>query len=81
MVYSSPGNQDSPVYSPQESQDSPVYSSLVSRFGTGESFTNLREHTTIFKGSIILKSTVGYFNDLERCYLCLQKLPNLRDSN
>jgi hypothetical protein len=35
----------------------------------------------ILRRFIILKSTVGYFNYLGTCHLCLQKLANLRDSN
>jgi hypothetical protein len=34
-----------------------------------------------FKGSIILKSSVSYFNSLGKCDLSLQKLPNIKDSN
>ncbi len=61
---------------------------LAGVFITGESFwtpgshfTNFKENTTIFKGSINIKLTVGYFNYLGTCDLCLQKLHNLRDSN
>jgi hypothetical protein len=61
---------------------------LAGIFITGESFwtpgshfTVFKEHTTIFKGSIILKTSVGYFNSLRTCDLCLQKLLNLKDSN
>jgi hypothetical protein len=80
-VYSPPGSRDSPVYSPPGSWDSPVYSSPGSRFGHRGVILLILEHTTIFKGSIILKSSVSYFNSLGTCDLCLQKLPKLKDSN
>jgi hypothetical protein len=47
----------------------------------GSHFTDFKEHITIFKGSVILKIDVGYFNSLGTCDLCLQKLPKRRDSN
>jgi hypothetical protein len=57
-------------------------------FITGESFwtpwshfTDFKEHTTIFKGIIILKIDHRLLNYLEACDLCLEKLPYPRDSN
>jgi hypothetical protein len=61
---------------------------LAGVFITGESiwtpgshFTDFKEHTTILKGSIILKIVCRLLNSLGTCDLCLQKLPNLKDSN
>jgi hypothetical protein len=63
-------------------------SRLASVFITGEliwtpesHFIDFKEHTTIFKGSIILKLNCRLLNFLRTCALCFQKLPNLRDSN
>jgi hypothetical protein len=81
-VYSPPGNRDSPVYSPPGSWDSPVYSSPGSRFGhRGVILLILRSVQQSLKGLSFDKSSVGYFNSLGTCDLCLQKLPNLKDSN
>jgi hypothetical protein len=70
MVYSPLGSCDSPVHSPPGSQDSPGNSSPGRGFGQQGVillilksirqslkglFTDFKEHTTIFKGSIILQ--------------------------
>jgi hypothetical protein len=55
--------------------DFSVYSSLGSRL------TDLKEHTTIFKENVILKMSIGYFNCLRTCDLCLKKIASPKDSN
>jgi hypothetical protein len=61
---------------------------LTSVFITGElfwtpgiHFADFKENTTIFNGSIILKIDCKLLQLPSACDLCLQKLPNLRDSN
>jgi hypothetical protein len=81
-VYSSPGSRDSPVCSAPGSWDSPVYSSPGSCFGhLGVILLILRSIQQSLKGLSFWKSSVGYFSSLGTCDLCLQKLPNLKDSN
>jgi hypothetical protein len=64
------------------SQDSLVYSSPGSLFGhRGVILPILRNIQQSLKGLSFLKSTVGYFNYLVTCNLCLQILHKLRDFN
>jgi hypothetical protein len=59
-----------------------LYSLPGCRFGyRGVIWPILRNIQQSFKGPSFLKSTVGYFNFLGTCVLCLQKLPNLKDHN
>jgi hypothetical protein len=50
-------------------------------FDTGKSFSDFKEHTTIFKGTIMLKIDVGYFIYLGTCDFYIKKLSYPRDSN
>ena len=64
------------------SHDSPVYSSPGSRFGhRGVVLPFLRSKQQSLKGQSFQNLTVGCFNYLGTCDLCLKKLPHLRDSN
>ncbi len=59
-----------------------MYSSPGSRFGhRGVILLILRSIQQSLKGVSFQKSSVGYLNSLGTCDLCLQKLPNLKDSN
>jgi hypothetical protein len=92
-VYSSQGSQDSPVYIfiTGDSRLPGVFTTGELRFArvfiTGESFWTPQSHFTVLrsiqqslKGLSFKKSSVGCFNSLGTCDLCLQKLPNRKDS-
>jgi hypothetical protein len=81
-VYSSQASRDSPVYSPEGSRDFlmySMYSSPGSRFGHRgvvlPTFRNIQQSLMIIS---FWKLTVGYFNYLGTCDLCLNKLPYRR---
>ncbi len=71
------------VFTTRESRLANLFITGKSFWTPGSHFTDFKEHRTIFRGSIMLKidCRLLYCNYLGTCVLCLQKLPNLRDSN
>jgi hypothetical protein len=80
MLVSSTPEVDSPMYSPTREWRRPFMTG-ESFWTTGSRFTDFKEHTTIFKGTIILKTDCRLLLPLRSCNVCLKKLPEVRDFN